>query len=140
MSVANSPIRLRRLATVIGTESAIEIMDRTFLIAALSDIANGADANKALGVKAKRGERKSKESRNRQVTKKYAMAWIAAARLPEEDGGLGLTLEEACALVSDKTLVSDKSLNGHFHLTEETLRSYRNKQPELRQVELNQED
>ena len=134
MSVANAQIRLRRLATLIGSESAIDIKDRTFLIAALSDIANGADANKALGVKAKRGERKSKESRNRQVTKKYAMAWIAAARLPKEDGGLGLTLEEACALVSDK------SLNGYFHLTEETLRSYWNKQPELRQVELNQED
>ena len=104
------------------------------MIAALSDIANGADANKALGVKVRRGERKSKKSRDRQVTKKYAMAWIAAARLPEEGGGLGLTLEDACALVSDK------GLDGHFHLTEETLRSYWNKQPELRQVELTQED
>lgn len=134
VSVANAQKRLRRLATLIGSGSAIAIKDRTFLIAALSDIANGADANKALGVKARRGERKSKKSRDRQVTKKYAMAWIAAARLPEEGGGLGLTLEDACALVSDK------GLDGHFHLTEETLRSYWNKQPELRQVELTQED
>jgi hypothetical protein len=134
VSVANAQKRLRRLATLIGSGSAIAIKDRTFLIAALSDIANGADANKALGVKVRRGERKSKKSRDRQVTKKYAMAWIAAARLPEEGGGLGLTLEDACALVSDK------GLDGHFHLTEETLRSYWNKQPELRQVELTQED
>jgi len=134
MTITDSQNRLRKISKTLKSKTTLSPIDRDFLSDALSAVADGNDANKALGVKAKRGERKSKKSRSRQVTKKHAMAWIAAARLTEEEGGLGLTLEEACALVSDK------GLSGHFYLSEETLRSYWNKQPELRQVEFTQED
>jgi hypothetical protein len=134
MTITDSQNRLRRIAKALESGTTLSPIDRNFLSVALSAVADGADANKALGIKAKRGERKSKKSRGRRVTKKHAMAWIAAARLPEEEGGLGLTLEQACALVSNE------GLNGHFYLTEDTLRSYWNKQPELRQVVLTQED
>lgn len=134
MTITDAQNRLRRISKTLGSGTTLSPIDRDFLSDALSAVADGDDANKALGVKAKRGERKSKKSRSRQVTKKHAMAWIAAARLPEEEGGLGLTLEEACALVSDN------GFSGNFYLTEETLRSYWNKQPELRQVEFTQED
>jgi len=134
MSVMESQKRMRRLAKLLSSGSAINSKDRKFLSDALSDIADGIDANKALGVKAKRGERKSKQARIRKATEMHAMAWIAAARLPAEHGGLGLSLEEACALASNK------GTSGGFFLTEETLRSYWNKKPRRRRVIFKQED
>ena len=133
MSVLDSQKRLRRLARLLGSGSIINSKDRKFLCTALSDIADGSDANKAFGVKAKRGERKSKQSRIRKANQKYAMAWIAAARSPEKDGGLGLSLEKACALVGEHGLRA-------FGLTEETLRSYWNKKPSNRAVRFKLED
>lgn len=131
MSIADSQKRLRQLANLIASGSAINDNDRKFLSDALRDIADGDDANKALGVKAKRGERKSKKSQIRKVTEIHAMAWIAAAKLPQQDGGLGLSLEEACALAGNLKA---------FGLTEETLRSYWNRKPKRRRVIYKKED
>jgi len=133
MSVTDSQKRLRRLATLIGSGSVVNSEDSKFLSTALSEIADGCDANKALGVKAKRGERKSKQSQIRKATRKHAMAWIAAARLPEEEGGLDLSLEDACALIGEDGLEA-------FGLTEATLRSYWNKKPSNRSVHFKLED
>ncbi len=133
MSVIDGQKRLRKIGNLVASGSALSKEDRTFLSAALRDIADGEDAAEALDVKAKRGERKSKKSRERKKTMQFALGWIAAARLPEEEGGLGLTLEDACAKLGENGLKA-------FGLTEETIRSYWNKNPENRSVEFKIED
>jgi len=117
MSVADGQKRLRLIARTIESEEPLDETDRIFLIGAFTDIADGKDAASALGVKAKRGERKSKKSSQRRLDRKLALAWIAAARLPENDGGLGLTLERACANISSQEL-------NPFGFEYETLRTY----------------
>ncbi len=133
MSVIDGQKRLRKIGNLVASRSALSTEDRTFLSAALRDIADGEDAAEALDVKAKRGERKSKKSRERKKTMQFALGWIAAARLPEEEGGLGLTLEDACAKLGENGLKA-------FGLTEETIRSYWNKNTENRSVEFKIED
>ena len=133
MSVAEGQKRLRRIAQTIESEETLDETDRRFLIVALTDIADGKDAASALDVKAKRGERKSKQSSQRRLDRKLALAWIAAARLPENEGGLGLTLDDACAKLS----ALDPNL---FNFTEETLRSYWSKNPVKQKAVFDLED
>jgi hypothetical protein len=133
MSVTDSQKRLRRIAIILEQGGYIRVEDRKFLSKALNEIADGSDANKAFDVLARRGERKSEDARLRRKRQTFAMAWIAAARLPEEEGGLGLTLESAC-----------QNLGWYgprgFGLSEETLRTYWNKKPLSRRVIFRPED
>lgn len=101
--------------------------DLLWLANALRIIAAGGDVDitKALEIKATRGERtnleKSKAKRNRDV---LALAWLYSAMATKECDGLGMTLEDACALAAEGT---------PFGLTEETIRSYWGRQHELRE-------
>ena len=76
--------------------------DREFLINAFYEIFNGQDANAALGVKAKRGERKGQHSRNTKKKFEIFFPWLAVATQKEEDGGLGLKDKEAVELIAEQ--------------------------------------
>jgi len=88
--------------------------DRSFLVNAFLEINRGIDANEALGVKAKRGERKTVDSRPQS-----AMNYIANLIKPVDLGGLGMTVEEAIVYTAE-----DDEMGGSFGLTEDSLRYY----------------
>ena len=90
MSVRKGQARLRRIATHISSDAPLSDEDRAFLITALQTIANGEDAETALGVKAKKGERKSRHIMNTEFNKQLFFGWIATGIAPESEGGLGL--------------------------------------------------
>ena len=99
MSVRKGQARLRSIAKVISSESQLSEEDSTFLVTAFRTIADGGDADTALGVKAKKGERKRPYARDTKLKMQYVTGLIAAAIAPESEGGLGLTLQDAVALV-----------------------------------------
>ncbi len=115
MSVRNGQARLRKISKHIANGSALSEEDREFLSSALMEIASGRDAETALDVKAKKGERKSEHVRQRKIQLKYFMPWIASAIEPEEEGGFGYTVKEAISVAKR-----------HFpnFPSEETLRRY----------------
>ena len=55
------------------------------------------DAETSLGVKFKKGERKSKHVRDTKFNLELAYGWLATAKAPENEGGLGMTLRDAVA-------------------------------------------
>ena len=95
MSVRKGQARLRRIATHISSDAPLSDEDLTFLVTALQTIANGEDAETALGVKAKKGERKSRHIMNTEFNKQLFFGWIATGIAPESEGGLGLSLKDA---------------------------------------------
>jgi hypothetical protein len=99
MSVRKGQARLRGIAKVISSEGQLSDEDGVFLVTALRTIADGGDADIALGVKAKKGERKSHYARNTEFSKQLVFGWIATAIAPESDGGLGLSLKDAVSKV-----------------------------------------
>jgi hypothetical protein len=146
MSVQDGQNNLRRIANYLDWQANFlrQIADNfdrrvvltnenyEFLSHALRKIADGEDAKKALGVNAKRGERTSKNEQNRicesEIKKLSALAWIAAAKASEEESGLELTLEAAISMIGEHDLNA-------FGLTEETLKTYWNSNPEKRGLE-----
>ena len=69
MSVRKGQARLRKIATQIFSNAPLSNEDQAFLVTALQTIADGGDADTALGVKAKKGERKSHYARNTDFNK-----------------------------------------------------------------------
>ena len=132
MSVQDGQNNLRRIAENLDRKTPLSNEDAKFLSDALNRIADGEDAKKALGVNAKRGERTSKTEQNRiyesEIKKSLALAWIAAAKASEEESGLELTLEAAIGMIGEHDLNA-------FGLTEETLKTYWNNNPEKRGLE-----
>jgi hypothetical protein len=63
----------------------------------------------------------------RNVRDKLALAWVAAAKAPKSEGGLGLTLEEAIGLLEDDTVAES-----FFGIKAETIRRYWNTRPNQR--------
>jgi hypothetical protein len=118
--------RLRQISLDLET-SQLSHADRKFLILALRDIGAGKDSNVALGVSAKRGQRKTSGEAFRAFKMKLAMSWIATAILPERDGGLGYTVTEAIAQAAEP-----RRGEANFGLAEDSLRTYWNNHPELR--------
>ena len=114
MSVREGQARLRKLARMLA-DLPNPTEDTEFLSSALLEIASGKDANDALDVKAKKGERKSKHSQQTKIELKFFMPWIASAIEPEEEGGFGYTVKEAISVAKR-----------HFRNlpSEETLRRY----------------
>ncbi len=84
-----------------------------FLINALWRIGEGEDANVALGVKAKPGQRKTRESAGRAAKMRFALPWIASAIRPIDQDGLGLAFTDAL----------DRAEKG-FGLSADTLNQY----------------
>ena len=98
MSVRKGQARLRKLVNLLESlPNSNE--DTNFLKSALKEIASGKDANIALRVKAKRGERKGEYSRKTKIQKAYAMTWITSAVLPVDQDGLGYSITKAVSQV-----------------------------------------
>ena len=92
MSVRKGQARLRKLARMLA-DLPNPTKDTEFLSSALSEIASGGDANAALGVKAKRGERKGEHDRLSKMRLQHFMSWVTLAIKPIEDEGQGYTLK-----------------------------------------------
>ena len=133
MSIIEKQNRLRAIATDLKAGS-LTLEDRDFLCGALFRIADGEDAKTALDVKARRGERSSKASHAVQKMSDsrliLALGWIKVAITPEPDG-LGLTIEEAIARIGEGGVFGKA-----FSFTEETLKTYWTKYPELQNLEM----
>lgn len=125
MKIQEAQDRLTRIAKYIRTDTPLGSADKGFMLRALSEIASGADANRALEVHGKRGEPKGEKFRVIRTNKVLVLGWIAAVRTPVEKGGLGMTLEEACAMAAQEGLQA-------FGLTEDTISKYWNNTPGLR--------
>ena len=133
MTIVEKQNRLRAIATDLKAGS-LTSEDRDFLCGALFRIADGEDAKTALDVKARRGERSSKASHAVQKMSDsrliLALGWIKVAITPEPDG-LGLTIEEAIARIGEGGVFGKA-----FSFTEETLKTYWTKYPELQNLEM----
>jgi len=68
--------------------------ERQYLADALSQIAYGEDANKALGVKLRRGEKSKDAVARRRIS--MILHWVAAAVEPDPVTGRKLSVERAC--------------------------------------------
>ena len=117
MSIRDRQVRLRNLALQIAVDAPLDEEDKEFLNTALIAIANGEDAEIALDVKAKRGERKSKAMSDSELHRKVALTWMATATLPESQGGLGLTVKDAAAFIKSRVsnLASEDSLKRYWN-------------------------
>lgn len=112
--------RLRNIAAVLTNGEEISINDAAFIIKAFKKISEGEDANKALGVKAGRGESKTSGSQTLREKKIFVCAWVASVIRPHPEG-FGLNENEAFEAAADA-----------FCLAATTVRQYWNKHPELR--------
>ena len=132
MTIKDRQHKLRIMAAALRTGD-LTTEDTDFLSDALIRIADGEDAKTVLNIKAKRGERSSKSSheaqKNSNINQRLALSWIATAKAPEVNGGLGLTLEEAIGLIGES------GTQGGFGLTEETLKTYWTKNPDKQELE-----
>ena len=131
MSIRNGQRRLRNIAQNLEGNMPLSEADKNFLIDALHKIASGENAEVALNVKAKRGERKGKADQQRKYNDQFMFSWIHAATKSENDGGLGLTIKEAVSIIkqnfpnlpSEETLIrqyssAKKDLGNIFYINE----------------------
>lgn len=124
-SLVDRQERLRIIAWCIENELTMSLDDHQFIVKALYDIADGENPTSALNVKAKQGERRTK---NQQTIahdyfkiKRHVGGFISSAMAPISDDGLGYTLDEAL-----------EELSRNLPYTKETLRSIWNKNKTLR--------
>lgn len=112
MRVRDGQARLKRLAKKIANNTPLDEAERDFLSSALAAIASGGDAETALQVKAKRGERKSQAMADAELHRKLALGWMATATAPVDEGGLGLSVQKAAAEIKKQVsrLPSEDSL------------------------------
>ena len=117
MSLRKGQTRLKLIAERLSQDAPLSEEHQTFLVKAFLEIANGADADVALGVKAKRGERKSHHSRQTVFNKQLFFGWVATAIAPESEGGLGLSLKDAIATAYDgwPALPSEETLRRQWN-------------------------
>ena len=99
MSVREGQKRLKNIAKSLSNGQKLSDLDNQFLINALKNISDGLDAETELGVKALKGERKSRQTRVAKINGELLNGWIAVAITPETEGGLGLTLKDAVSKV-----------------------------------------
>lgn len=85
--------RLASFATQMERKEPLTKEQFEYLAELFRDIARGRDANEALGLKYKRGQGESDLLARQEIS--LALLWIANARLPENEGGLGLNLDQA---------------------------------------------
>lgn len=101
MSVIKGQRRLRNIARNLEDNTALSEVDKQFLINALKQISFGENADIALQVRAKRGERNSNRNRLRKFNDQLIFSWIYTATMPEKDGGLGMTIKEAASVIKE---------------------------------------
>ena len=99
MSARKGQTRLKKIASQISQDKQLSPEDKEFLVKALIEISNGGDAETALAVKFKKGERKSKYAKDTKLILPLAYGWLASAVAPEDEDGLGMTLKDAVAML-----------------------------------------
>lgn len=102
MSLRKAQARLKKIADKIAKNKPQDEIDKEFLVKAFTEIFNGADADTALGVKAKKGERKSKHHRDTRKRLEYFYPWLATATTKVENGGLGMNDKNAVAIIAEQ--------------------------------------
>lgn len=122
MSVRKGQARLKKIASLISADKPLDVHDKEFLVSALIEITKGQDAEVALEVKAKKGERKGEHARKAKFNQELVFGWLATAIAPEEEGGLGLTLKDAVAKVKAEWdhLPSEESLRRYWNNVRKT--------------------
>ena len=117
MSARKGQTRLKKIASKISQDKQLSTEDKEFLIKALIEISNGGDAETALAVKFKKGERKSPQTRVAKINKALVMGLLATAKAPKSEGGLGLTLQDAVAMVKAEwgKLPSEQTLRSYWN-------------------------
>ena len=122
MSMRAGQARLRKLSKQLSGDRVLSLDDREFLAKALYDISFGVDPEQALGVKAKRGERKGKHAQDMKVRRQVVNGWLATAIAPESEGGLGLSLREAAARIKAelKDLASEETIRRYWNDVKDT--------------------
>ena len=115
MGVRDGQKRLKKMAFDLSADKLSE-EDKDFFVKALIKIADGHDIETALGIKAKRGERKGLYAKNTKILKQHINGWIRIAITPNEEGGLGMTIKEAVNIVKSevKGLPSAQSLKRYW--------------------------
>jgi hypothetical protein len=73
--------RLRRIVKDLEDGAALPSGELKFLVEALRHSGGGKDANSALGVKAKRGERKAPEQKAKRDKLHFVMSFVGTVRL-----------------------------------------------------------
>ena len=122
MSARKGQTRLKKIARQISQDKQLSPEDKEFLVKALIEISDGGDAETALGVKFKKGERKSKYAKDTKLNLEFAYGWIATAIAPESEGGLGMTLQDAAAMLTAKwgKLPSEQTLQRYWNNVKNT--------------------
>ena len=117
MNVRGGQKKLKVLAKKIYESTPLSDNDKEFLSSALTQIASGENAELALNVKARKGERKSKSVQDALQNRQFAMGWLATAIAPIDEGGLGLTLLDASSKIklNFKNLPSEESLRRYWN-------------------------
>ena len=64
------------------------------------EILKGVDANEALGLKYKRGNKEADAIARNKIS--FVLHWVACARQPKQEDGLGLTIEKACEAAANE--------------------------------------
>ena len=95
MSVRKGQKRLKNIAGQIYDDKQLSSEDKEFLVTALLEIYNGEDAEVSLGVKAKRGERKSTHVRDMKIINQYINGLIKVLISPYDEGGKNMSLKDA---------------------------------------------
>ena len=135
MTLLDRHRRLRTIGRILLKNEQLSDEDREFLGNTLVAISNGDDASAALEIKPHRGEGSYESQKNRDNRDKMALSWIAAAKAPESEGGLGLTLDAAIELL-EYSSATEKP----FGLDADTIRKYWNNRPNQRTLEFKLED
>ena len=117
MSVRKGQTRIRNIAKTLSKDEELSGVDKKFLINALQNIADGSDPAIQLGVTAKKGERKSRQTRVAKINRALVHGWLATAIAPENKGGLGLTLRDAVSLIKAEmpNLPSEQSIRRYWN-------------------------
>jgi hypothetical protein len=116
--------RLRRIAKDLEDGAALAPGELKFLVEALRRSGSGEDANSALGVKGKRGERKTPEQKAKREKLHFVMSLVTAlttAEVTEYFTRPAMSLEDAFAAAAKA-----------FSMDEETVRIYWYRNPKLR--------
>lgn len=122
MSARKGQTRLKKIASQLSYDKQLSTEDKEFLIKALIEISNGGDAETALAVKFKKGERKSRQTKVAKINRTLVMGFLATAKAPESEGGLGLTLRDAVAMIKAEwsNLPSEQTLRRYWNAEKNT--------------------
>lgn len=106
MSILDRHDRLKLVGGLLLENKKLSDKDRVFLGNALVHIGEGEDVRESLDIKVGRGQDNYKSALNRENRKRLAMGFVATAKAPLEEGGLGLTHEQVKELNGDTVFQS----------------------------------